>query len=301
MDQQTAQVADPAQTYEIDQYQNPEEVYPEEDYVEEQPEENDFEVEYGEKSKRPHGNKRKEKYQGKHQDQYDGNEDGYYDELGFYYMPDGSFYDPDGYYFNIEGYDKFGGYYDDNAAYVPPEDSYAHNSFQGKSKGETYVEEEDATDDKYTKEFIEYITESKYYDDLEYLKSTAHKWAYLKVGNLAEGTIKTDLLKYFGNQGIETKEITIMMSGGKHSPIGNLEIYKIPVAIQVLKLWGQEFGKKKVIIEVDQENEKAYNGYLGDSYNSYEYEDETDTRYTKYDSKAPEGEDAVEAAPEELK
>ena len=290
IDMENYERAQREQAYEEGQYQEQQENYEEEKISSDYYKNDQISDEYGNKTKKPHGERRKEKYQGKHHDQYDGSEEGYYDELGFYYMPDGSFYDPDGYYFNTEGYDKFGGYYDEEANYIASEDFEGHDNFQGKGKHQEaeYQEEGNHEDEeKYTKDYIEYITKSKYYDDLEYLKATQCEWAYLKAGNLAENTIKTNLLKYFGDQGIDTKQITIMMSGGKTNPVGNLEIYKIPVAIQVLKLCGQELNKKQIIIEVDHENEKAYNG-VEENYNTYEYEDETDSRYTKFDAKPAE-------------
>ncbi|CAI2369013.1 unnamed protein product [Moneuplotes crassus] len=242
---------------------------------------------FGDKTKKPKGERRKEKYRGQHHEKYHEAEEGYYDELGFYYNPDGSFYDPDGYYFDPDGYDKYGGYYDDNANYIKAggRDPYSRD-FRGRKyryyEGDEYEEEEEEVEDKYTDEYIQYITNSKYYEDLEYLKNTNNKWAYLKVGNLAEGTVKTDLLKYFGNQNIETSQITIMMTGGNKNPVGGLEIYRIPVAIQVLKECGNTLNGKRLIIEVDSVNEKLYNG-TDTKLNEYEYEDETDARYTKFD------------------
>lgn len=255
--------------------------------LEEQKEAPSEDYQYGDKTKKPTGVTRKEKYQGKHHDDHDGSEEGYYDELGFYYLPDGSFYDLDGYYFNAQGYDKYGGYYDDNANYVAPEGQFRgkggyRKNYQnyGYSFGaeDDYYEEE--AEDKYTKEYIEYIIESKYYEDLEYLRNSQSQWAYLKVGNLVEGTTKQDLLKYFGNKGIETSQITIMMEG-RQSPVARLEIYKNQVAVQVLKCCGDSFNHKQMMIEVDHENEKAYGNT--NNYNEYEYGDHHDDRYTKYD------------------
>ena len=276
--------------------------YPEENYpqkYDQAQQDNDFEdfdtSEFGEKTKKPKGKKKKDKYQGQHNCQYDESEEGYYDELNFYYNADGSFYDPDGYYFDVEGYDKYGGYYDDNANYISPDgvDPYVRE-FKGKENHSYEVdhEGEDEPEDKYNEQYIQYITESKYYEDLEYLKKTKHEWAYLKIGNLAEGTEKTSLLKYFGNQNIDTHQITIMMTGSKENPVGLMEIYKIPVAIQVLKECGNELNNKRVIIEVDHNNERAYNG-ADEVLSKFEHEDEEDSRYTKFDPK-------YEEVPEEV-
>lgn len=248
---------------------------------------------YGSKTKKPHGNRRKEKYQGKHHENYDGSEEGFYDEFGFYYLPDGSFYDPDGYYFDPQGYDQFGGYYDDNANYIAPEnqeDNYGGKGFrknknrhynnQGYAFGEDdYYEEE--IEEQYTKEYIDFVIESKYYEDMEYLKNTQNEWAYLKAGNLVDATTKQDLLKYFGNQNIDTSQITIEMTGTS-STIAKFEIYSIQVAIQVLKLCGQEFKGRPIIIEVDQHNEKVYGNV--NPFHELELEDQEEARYTKFDN-----------------
>jgi len=223
-------------------------------------------------------------------------------------LPDGSFYDPDGYYFDPNGYDQYGGYYDDNAKYVEPEGKGNYYKGGYKKRGRNYEEHnyhfgdqddfyDEEYEDKYTKDYIQYIIEAKYYEDLDYLKNSHNEWAYLTVGNLAEGTVKQDLLKYFGNQGIDTSQITIVMSGSHNFPVGNLEIYKKPVAIQVLKLCGQKLNGKEIIIEVDQKNEKLYGN---EHYNEYEYGDPyEESRYTKYDD-YPVGEDASEAKGEQV-
>jgi len=249
--------------------------------------EKEDQLKYGEKTKKPQGNKRKEKYHGKHHENYDESTEGFYDELGFYYLPDGSFYDPDGYYFDQEGYGRYGGYYDENAVFHGPYEQQfkgkknkKYNNYQNYEEyngaGEDYYEEE--ADEKYTEDYIQYIIESKFYEDLEYLQNAYNEWAYLKIGNLMEGTTKQDLLKYFGKRGIQTNQITIVMGGPKYSPTGNCEIYDISVALQVLKLCGDILNNKKVIIEVDQENEQAYGN--SDSYNDH---DEYDVVYDKYD------------------
>jgi Ni,Fe-hydrogenase III component G len=250
----------------------------------------------GDKSKKPHGEKKKGQYKGEHNEKYDGTEEGAYDELGFYYMPDGSYYDPDGYYFDINGYDQYGGYYDDNAIYHSPDDfdQYKAKNKKFENQYEGTGEEEE---DKYTPEYIKYIIESKYYEDFEYLKNTKNEWAYLKMGNLPDGTTKKDVLKYLGNSEIETKQITIMMSGPKESPIANCEIYKIPAAIQVLKLCGNKFGEKQVIIEVDHDNEKLYNSSYGGYYD--EIDDQYQDRYTKFDQDLDEGADDQAEKPAE--
>lgn len=276
--------------YEGDIKYNPngEQVYPQQEEQEEQKEGEQFEdqFQYGARTKKPYGNRRKDKYHGKHHEKYSGQEEGYYDELGFYYMPDGSFYDPDGFYFDPEGYDKFGGYYDDNANYIPPEGQQVY--YKGRKGNREFNFEvgghddyyEEAEEDKYTKQYIEYIIEQKYYTDLEYLRNSPSEWAYLTVGNLRENTTKQDLLKFFGNQGLETSQITIVMGNGTQHPVGHLEIYKKRVAIGVLKLCGMKFHDKPIVIEIDEENEKLYgNNY----YKDYEYGDEDAERYTKFD------------------
>lgn len=257
----------------------------------------DDDDQFGDKTKKPFGQRRKDKYQGKHHEDYEESEEGYYDELGFYYMSDGSFYDPDGFYFDQTGYDKLGGYYDDSANYHHADGKITYfgggSYYKNKSsyKGHGYAEEapfdegeEEPEEDKYTKTYNEYILDSKYYEDLEYLKNTKNGWAYIKVGNLAEGTRKQDLLKYFGTEGIETSQITIMMSGGMKNPVANCEIYKIPTAIQVLKCCGNELNEKQLIIEVDEDNEKRYGGKSAEHIYENEYFEEDDSRYTKFDS-----------------
>lgn len=297
------------QTYGYEQqeyYDYPEQNQAVEEEEQKEGEQSEEQAAYGAKTKKPHGNKRKEKYQGKHHEKYADSEEGYYDELGFYYLPDGSFYDPDGYYFDPNGYDQYGGYYDDNANYIAPEGKGDYYKGGYKKRGRNYEDhnyhfgdQEDYYDedfeDKYTKDYIQFVIEAKYYEDLEYLKNSPSEWAYLTVGNLAEGTVKQDLLKYFGNQGIDTSQITIVMSGSQANPVGNLEIYKKPVAIQVLKLCGQKLNGKEVVIEVDQKNEKLYGN---DHYNEYEYGDPYESRYTKYDD-YPAEEDAAEAKGDE--
>ena len=45
-----------------------------------------------------------------------------YLDNGFFCLGDGSFYDADGFFFDKDGYDKYGGYYDEEANYIPGED-----------------------------------------------------------------------------------------------------------------------------------------------------------------------------------
>jgi len=183
-------------------------------------------------------------YQGKHHGDYDGSEDGFYDDFGFYYLPGGDYYDPDGFYFNKKGYDKFGGYYDDNLVYVGP---YAH---KGKKGGHSrYYEaeyelggfddyyDEGEEKDKYNKNYIEFVLEQKYYENLEYLKKSRNENFYLIVGNLAESVSKQDLLTFFNEKGVHIKHVTIVMEYHKSpTPVARLEIYDKNAAIQVLKL-----------------------------------------------------------------
>jgi hypothetical protein len=287
-------------SYQNEQYPD-DQAYPnQQNEGEEQKEyEEEGDYQFGDKTKKPYGQRRKDKYQGKHHDDYEESDEGYYDELGFYYMSDGSFYDPDGFYFDQTGYDKLGGYYDDSAnyhhadgnityyggkSYYKSKNNYHNQAYVGEGEDPFNDVEEEPEEDKYTKAYIEYILDSKYYEDLEYLKNTKNGWAYLRVGNLAEGTRKQDLLKYFGNEGIETSQITIMMSGGIKMPVGKCEIYKIPTAIQVLKCCGNELNEKQMIIEVDEHNEKRYGGNLTEHVHENEYYEEEDSRYTKFDS-----------------
>ncbi|CAI2371762.1 unnamed protein product [Moneuplotes crassus] len=247
----------------------------------------DFEIgELGPKTKKPQGETTKGQYKGEHDEKYDESEgeDGYYDELGFYYNPDGSYYDPDGVYFDAEGYDEFGGYYDDEANYIEPEgDDTNAKEFKGsKQSNEEDDGFEEDKEDKYNKEFIKYIINSKLPDDTEFLNKTKNSWAYLKVGNLEEGTTIEDLREYFSSKKIPVKEMTIIMSESTKNPVAFLEIYKISVAKKVLKECGKKLKDNTLIIEVDNLNEKLYNG-IPTSYNSYEYEDDFDARYTQYD------------------
>ena len=213
-------------------------------------------------------------------------EGGYYDDYDFYYLPDGSFYDPDGFYFNSKGYDKNGGYYDDHAVYhegkvnTYPKETYqkrknyyggggrynkSYNNYHnddnlGYAIGEDNPLDDDLEDDenKYTEDYIKYVLEQKYYENDKHLRNTTNDVYYLTVGNLPENTTKKDILTYLDSKGIEIKQITIIMKNQAGPPVAMMEIYKKGTAINTLKLCGDFYGKKQMIIEVDESLEKYY-------------------------------------------
>ena len=215
---------------------------------------------------------------------YQSSSDGYYDDYGFYYLNDGSFYDPDGYYFDKDGYDETGGYYDDYGNYIAAsEDKHKKQHIKEKediveqmSKIEIEDkkeldddfgefedkagEEQEEEEENYSKEYIEYVLEHKYYDNLNQLKNSKHEFSYFKAGNLAENTTKHDILNYFKEWNIDIRQITVIMNKNKNNPVARLEIYQKEVAFKVLKLCGSMFKGNQIIIEIDEENEKFFNG-----------------------------------------
>lgn len=143
-----------------------------------------------------------------------------------------------------------------------------------------YYEEE--VEEKYTEEYIKFVLEHKYYENLEHLKNTNQEIFYLKAGNLPETTSKKDILKYLGDKGIDTSQITVVMKNAGGSPVAQMEIYKRNPAINTLKCCGEYYGEKQMIIEVDEQNEQYYIGDTQDYY-ADEFEDPHQDRYAKFD------------------
>lgn len=266
----------------------------------------DPEAQITEESKHPaEYNTFHKEYRGRYSNRYyDG---GSYDDYGFYYLPDGSFYDPNGYYFDQNGKDEYGGYYNEHGEYVesqqdkpqkPKEQSKPKQSEESKEPEELKVPEEpkelhdshefddgeDEEEEKYTKDYIEYVLENKYFENFDHLKSSKNECFYLKIGNLPENTTKYDLLHYFNGLNINNKHVTIVMEYVKSSLIARLEIYNKSTALQVLQICGSDFEGKQMVIEVDEENEKYYCGEEDEYYHEHDEYDEYDEDLHEYKS-----------------
>ena len=190
--------------------------------------------------------------------------EGYYDKFGFFYFPDGSFIDPDGFKFDKNGFDASGGYYDENLVYVPavqeaPKEVYVEptQTFDPDANNEYYDEDDE---DKYTKAYIEYVLEHKLIENLDYVQNSPNEYVYLMAGNMREGVTQQEITDYFNLNKIDTSQMTIAMNLKKSSTVARLEIYNKEVALSVLKLWGTKFKDSKLVIEVDEENERYYYG-----------------------------------------
>jgi hypothetical protein len=144
-------------------------------------------------------------------------------------------------------------------------------------------DENDDGEDKYTEDYIKYALEHKYYESDKHLRNTENDVFYLTAGNLPDNTTKKDILTYLDSKGIEIKQITIIMTKQGGLSAAQMEIYKRGTAINTLKLCGDSYGEKQMIIEVDEKNEKHFCGGSGDYYQE-EVEDPHQELYTKYDT-----------------
>lgn len=193
---------------------------------------------------------------------------GFYDDHGFFRMPDGSFLDPDGFKFDANGFDATGGYYDENFVYVPgdgtnpaagaAEAAPAAENFDETEDNDYYDEEEE--EEKYTKEYIEFMTEQKYSENIEYINNSTHEYIYLMIGNMNVTETKKNLTAFLVENNIDTKKLTILMHHKRSSTIARLEIYDKQTAVDIMNLTGKVFNNLKIVVDVDEENEKLYYG-----------------------------------------
>ncbi|CAI2364895.1 unnamed protein product [Moneuplotes crassus] len=220
---------------------------------------------------RGHNNTKKYKGTRHKNDKSSGN--GYYNEIGYYFNPDGTFYDKDGFFHNtnkdnLKNESKLQEEVDPSQAdssdsdfeisSLGPEMGYKpqfqHKNQYGSGNLKDSVEiPKNTHSDSDLSAYIEYVTTYKYYDDLEYLYNTRKNSVTFVLENLPPKLSKASLVKYFYDQGVDTRRIEVQRRTGTTAIV---QAFSIPIAIQVLQQCGNYLKGRVLLIEIDQEDER---------------------------------------------
>ena len=192
----------------------------------------------------------------------------YYEKLGFTRLPDGCFIDLDGFKFDQNGFDASGGYFDQNMNYVPGDEDIQNdevpivnpdNINDNPNENNDYYDDEDE-EEKYTKEYIEFVSEQKLPENIEYVNSSNNEYVYLMIGNLSKSITKQELATFLTESNINIEKLMILMHHKRSSTIARLEVYDKTTAIDVLNLWGKTLNDLQIVADIDEENEQYYYG-----------------------------------------